>query len=141
MIYEEINKDLFTCLDSYFIAHCISSDYKLGAGIALDIENKFHIKEILLSRYQSQYGVFPNCLIVGRIINLVTKDKYFHKPTYKTLEESLYKMKILCNHFGITDIAMPKIGCRLDKLNWNRVRKLIHKVFSDTNMNIKVYYI
>lgn len=30
-----INRDLFTMPEEYFLAHCISSDAKMGAGIAV----------------------------------------------------------------------------------------------------------
>lgn len=35
MIYNEIHGDLFSVDDSYHLAHCISADFALGAGIAV----------------------------------------------------------------------------------------------------------
>jgi hypothetical protein len=34
---------------------------------------------------------------------------------------------------------MPMIGCGLDKLNWDKVKKLIEKNFKDKQMLITVY--
>ena len=70
------------------------------------------------------------------ILNLVTKKRYFDKPTYYSLEQSLVSMKVQCADFGITKIAMPTIGCGLDGLNWNKVKQLIQNVFQDTNIEI-----
>ena len=39
----------------------------------------------------------------------------------------------------VKNIAMPKIGCGLDRLEWNNVRKLIIDTFSDTAITIDVY--
>ena len=35
-------------------------------------------------------------------------------------------------------IAMPKIGCGLDKLQWSDVERIIHKIFDETNLEILV---
>ena len=41
----------------------------------------------------------------------------------------------------VNEIATPKIGCGLDKLEWPKVEKIIKEVFGDTDMQIKVYYL
>lgn len=38
MEFTEIKKDLFTMDDAYCLAHCISSDAKMGAGIAVEFK-------------------------------------------------------------------------------------------------------
>ena len=35
-------------------------------------------------------------------------------------------------------IAMPKIGCGLDQLNWQDVEGIIREVFADTDIEILV---
>ncbi|TCM96268.1 hypothetical protein EV294_105133 [Paenibacillus sp. BK033] len=37
MDFKEIKRDLFTMTEDYYLAHCISSDAKMGAGIAAEI--------------------------------------------------------------------------------------------------------
>ena len=39
----------------------------------------------------------------------------------------------------VKKIAMPKIGCGLDRLEWDTVSDLIMNVFLDTPINIDVY--
>jgi hypothetical protein len=34
---------------------------------------------------------------------------------------------------------MPRIGCGLDKLEWNKVRDIIEKVFADMDLTIHVF--
>ena len=43
--------------------------------------------------------------------------------------------------FGITKLAMPLIGCGLDKLEWNRVKDVIEDVFDDTDVEILICYL
>jgi len=58
---------------------------------------------------------------------------YNHKPTYKTLKESLICMKKLMIEHKVKNLSIPRIGCGLDKLNWNEVRDIIFDVFRDVN--------
>lgn len=36
---------------------------------------------------------------------------------------------------------MPRIGCGLDKLEWNKVKEMIKEIFEDTDIVIEVYYL
>jgi O-acetyl-ADP-ribose deacetylase (regulator of RNase III) len=62
---------------------------------------------------------------------LITKELYRHKPTYKRLELALTDMKKHAVEHGVKCIHMPRIGCGLDKLNWEQVRFMIESVFGD----------
>ena len=127
--------DVFSASEEYFLAHCISQDYKMGAGIAVDFNHKFNLK-YKLSRITSNS---PDCILVDRVFNLITKEKYWHKPTYQDLHKSLEKMKKIALEKSIKKIAMPRIGCGLDKLAWSHVRRTVEDVFKDTDIQIDVY--
>ena len=75
------------------------------------------------------------------IYYLVTKEKYFHKPTYGTLRSSLVRMRDHAIKHNVTDIALPQIGCGLDKLEWPRVKKEIHEVFGSMQVKMTMYYL
>ena len=51
---------------------------------------------------------------------------------------ALKKMKQICLEYNIKKIAMPVIGCGLDRLNWNDVSEQIKDIFADTNVEILV---
>lgn len=38
-------------------------------------------------------------------------------------------------------LAIPKLGCGLDRLNWERVASIIREIFFDMDINIFVYYL
>ena len=69
----------------------------------------------------------------------VTKPKYFHKPTYETLQSSLNAMKQHCVEHEVKMLAMPRIGCGLDRLEWSKVKEMIIQTFQNTNTNVTIY--
>ena len=69
----------------------------------------------------------------------VTKEKYYHKPTYNSLQSSLTAMRDHCVSHGVTSISMPRIGCGLDGLQWPKVKNIIIQVFQDTDVKLTVY--
>lgn len=131
----EKKMNLFEVGDKYYLAHCISSDYALGAGIAIEFAKRFRLKQQLKVKGT---GIYPDCIQIGKVFNLVTKQKYWHKPTYQSLEESLVLMKDLIELRDIKYLAMPKIGCGLDRLQWGRVREIINNIFKDTDIKILI---
>ena len=44
MILREVTGDLFTAPQGYYLAHCISGNYTLGAGIAKKFDEEYDMK-------------------------------------------------------------------------------------------------
>jgi O-acetyl-ADP-ribose deacetylase (regulator of RNase III) len=70
---------------------------------------------------------------------LITKSRYFDRPTYETLEDSLKAMKTHCVTNNVKALSMPKIGCGLDKLEWDQVEAILTRLFQDTGIVITIY--
>lgn len=144
MIYKEVVKDLFTVSDDYYLAHCISADYALGAGIAVEFDKRFDMRRKLKEdapnywETMKHYNIKGECILIDRVLNLITKEKYYHKPTYESLKQSLEMMKLVCEANHIKKVAMPTIGCGLDKLEWSKVSEIIKDVFKDADIDILV---
>ena len=126
--------DLFDSNDS--LAHCVSSDLRMGRGIAVLFRQKFKRIDDLL-RQQVHPG---GCAILPEsnrfIYYLVTKKRCYEKPTYNL---SLCVARNHCAQHNITNLSLPQIGCGLDGLKWKEVSKLIESVFGRTNVKITVY--
>ena len=135
MILTEKKMNLFEVDKKYYLAHCISSDYELGAGIATEFQKRFHLKQNLKVKGA---GIYTDCILIDKVFNLVTKNKYWNKPTYKSLEESLILMKDLIDLKNVNYLAMPKIGCGLDRLQWGMVREIIKDIFKDNDIEILI---
>ena len=69
----------------------------------------------------------------------VTKERHFHKPTYDTLQSSLVSLREECVGRGIGQLCMPRIGCGLDRLEWDRVRQMIMDTFSECGVSVTIY--
>lgn len=143
MTFTEEKGDLFAeeILANYALCHCISSDFALGAGIAKTFA-KMGVKKALSENFPKQWQGRGYCLITVTngvtVANLVTKERYFHKPTLETLRQALENLRKQALEMKLTRIAMPKIGCGLDKLEWTAVREIIRDVFADTDIEILV---
>ena len=147
MIFKEEKRDLFTMPEDYALAHCISADFALGAGIAKEFDKRFNCRRKLINMYKKslvpRWDKTPNGYSVilfsdHVIFNLVTKRNYWDKPTLDAIKNALDWMKDQCEMYDINKIAMPRIGCGLDRQNWSDVKALIEDVFKDTNIEIVV---
>lgn len=155
MYYHEEKQDLFTVDESYALAHCISADLALGAGIAVEFANRFNMRNILQHMYPngylkngnlSNFGAIyvrvgadtPNGSFGRDIINIVTKKEYWQKPTMSSMTAALSQVRNLCVEYNIKKLAIPKIGCGLDRLSWVDVRQTIKELFNDLDIEIMV---
>lgn len=134
-----VKGDLFACPKTDSLAHCISEDCRMGAGIAVLFKKKFGGVQELLNQ-QKKSGEVAVLKRDGRYIYyLITKKRASHKPTYENLQKSLEAMKSHCLKNGVTDLSMPRIGCGLDRLQWENVSAMIEEVFDATDIRITVY--
>lgn len=119
----EIKGNLFdsaTCL-----AHCVSRDFNMGAGIAVTFSNLFGGKDELKGQ-NVNIGEVAWLYRDGRYIYyLVTKESYWQKLTYDSLRKSIHNLFILCNKHNVKSLSIPKLGSGLDKLQWNNVKEII----------------
>lgn len=144
MIITEVKQDLFTVPKNYILVHCISADFTMGAGIAKEF-TKRGVKDWLQNHSLITDREVGKCVVTFETgwvaeFNLITKEKYWQKPTYDTLKTALEDSKRVCNlveRDGLK-LAMPKIGCGLDKLKWDKVKQIIKEVFTDTDIEILV---
>ncbi len=88
--------------------------------------------------YMEKNKLTGECILIDNVLNLITKKKYYHKPTYQSMLEAITMMKVVCKANNIKKIAMPQIGCGLDQLEWGKVSKIILDVFSGTDIEILV---
>jgi O-acetyl-ADP-ribose deacetylase (regulator of RNase III) len=135
---EEMQGDLFDSNAS--LCHCVSEDLVMGKGIAEGFKERFKQVKELKSQHVKVGGMATLQDETRFIYYLVTKRKYFHKPTYESLRNSLKQMKQHMEQNKITDLAMPRIGCGLDRLEWTKVKEMILRLFGDCdNLKIIVY--
>lgn len=138
MTIDIVNKDLFTMPQGYYLAHCISADFALGAGIAKVFDEVYNMRFKLFRNYNNYEYNGGDALPIDNVFNLVTKHKCYHKPTYESLREALEMMRGQLEFLNATKLAMPWIGCGLDRLQKDQVYDIICEVFEDMNIEIVI---
>lgn len=137
---------------STWFVQCVSRDLAMGAGIAVQFNKEFNIKNLARNRFDAlsdETKKSIKCLRVDRVFNLITKEKYYNKPSLKSMEESLKSLKgnidtLVRSGKIISEIRLPLIGCGLDKLSWEDVKPLlIRNVVNElpADITFKVYYL
>ena len=124
---------IFNSPTTFAIAHCISADLAMGAGFAKELMTRYDsslIRNTLRMQNLSVGGVgFVQC--GDRVIlNLVSKLMYYHKPTLSDIVRCIRNMHTMCEERSIRSIAMPRIGCGLDRQCWKNIRAALVDEFN-----------
>lgn len=136
--------------DPFFFAHCISADFALGAGIAVQFDRRFQMRQRLRQAHpmfvkefskMQEHGKFGICLAEGNVLNLVTKLRYYEKPTRRSVFDALVSAREICEKSRIKTICMPKIAAGLDKRPWQETEEDIRRVWAGTDIRIFVYFL
>jgi len=136
----EIKGNLFdssTCL-----AHCVSRDFAMSAGIAVIFSNLFGGKEELKNQNVNIGEVAWLYRDSRYIYYLVTKENYWWKPTYDSLRNSIRNLFILSKKHNVKSLSIPKLGCGLDGLQWAKVKQIIIEEWPPIkDFKLDVYFI
>ena len=140
MNYTEITGDLFKEAKGRVLAHCISADFALGAGIAVKFR-EMGVKQALQNAYPDYVDKWTQGECITTHIddnvtcNLITKRYCYEKPTYENLQLALDSMKEYIEkeleYKKTVQLGMPLIGCGIDGLEWDKVSKMVKDTFAD----------
>ena len=137
MTFTEIHGNLFDrkLEENEYYVHCVSRDYTCGAGIAKEFNKRYDLTRRLKELPRT------HVMLIDDVFNLVTKGLYYLKPSYDSLGVCLYSLLEITSALRVKTLIMPRIGCGLDKLEWNKVKEMIKDIFKDTDIAIEVYYL
>ena len=124
------------------IGHCICTDARMSKGIADFLSHRLPGLRSTCRRCAVGTQVFPFWDSTGGgryIYNLATKETFCNKPNLSTLSKMLEAMKIHESTKGVFTIAIPKLGCGLDQMNWQEVVKLLQGIFAYADVQSVVY--
>lgn len=151
-IYEKVG-DLFDYQDNYYLAHCIASDFGMMGGIAKQFVDRMAMRHKLVNWADlhktklaiNSFNPIPSrpelvgtAVLIENTFNLITKESTWERPTYKNLAESLIDMRSQIQKLNIKKLAMPRIGCGIDGLNWGAVYALIVVTFKQLDIEITI---
>lgn len=154
MQLEIVKKDITTISSDFLICHCISADAAMGAGVALALVRRFPsmksevkdcLKDTPLRQRVGQVVFYVDDTTNAVVANMVTKTHYWYKSStmpqgayLDNLRRCLVSVRQVMLERGIKKLAMPKIGCGLDRCSWMEVESIILDVFDGTDIDITV---
>ncbi|XP_034230351.1 uncharacterized protein LOC117639073 [Thrips palmi] len=142
---QEIKADLFAYARSnYALAHCVGADLKMGKGIAVEFKHRFGHQQYLLDqgKVPGQVAVLPGnmCNREAPIFYLVSKAlSYSYGPRWQDFVSCLQELRQLCEQMGIKYVAMPRIGCYNDHLEWCNVEAELYRIFQFSPVSVFVF--
>ena len=131
--------------DGIAVAHCISGDCAMGAGIARALDVEFGMRQCVLA-IPDRLRAVGNAIEVrtpsgASIFNLVTKATHSELPTYAALGMALESLRFACDKQGLELVVMPRLGCGIDRLEWSEVLPLIVETFSGCAAEARICYL
>lgn len=133
--------NVFDLDNKYSLVQCISRCATMDAGIAKEYCRRY---PELRGKVESYLREFVGSRVVlcdmgdRYIINLVTKNKFYNKPSYVSMRLAVQEMVELCKIHNITNLGMSHIGCNLDRLEWEKVKEILNEETLDSGINILV---
>ena len=131
---------MFNCPSSHSLAHCISADAKMSKGIAKQFVSNFP----LICTLRGRRNTVGTAVVVPAnnrfIYNLVSKQKYWMKPSLASLFSSLTSMYQHASQNGVYDISMPKIASGCDGLDFEmHVLPMINSLFHGSSVSVHIF--
>lgn len=133
---QEVNGNLFEVKEDVSLAHCVSKDFKMPKGIALKFRRKFGKIDELQMQQKNVTEIAYLKLENRFIFYFIVKENHWQKPTYENFFKTIVELRKICEEKHLSKVAIPKIGCGLDQMNWTQVKTMINYVFKNSNVNI-----
>ena len=134
----------------YVLAHCIASDFGMFGGIAKEFVVRKDMKRKLI-QWAEENDISEDTVggtrqsLVGKSIfiqdtyNMVTKPSTAFPPNgYASMFVCLEDVKCQMEERGQKYLAIPRIGCGIDMLDWEDVKDILEEIFGGTDIKILV---
>lgn len=146
-----VKENLFTNRTTHVLLQCIPwNALQANAGIAHSFNEYYPQMTMYIEKVHMYNGdtweVSPKAILYSTgtndsIINLLSKEMVYHKPTLKTFEDSIRDSVYIIKSHGFKKIALPLVGCGIDGLNFNDVGKILEKYYGELGLEeIKICY-
>lgn len=134
-------KNIFNSPNKYPIVHCISRCKKMSAWFAKTLCNEY--PDLRKMDYDKVGTCHRFKTKSGRVIlNLITKNVFYEKPSIKNIKSSLNSLKETIIRHNYHAICMPKICSGKDRHDWLEIENIIKDVFwKSCGLKIFIYYL
>jgi hypothetical protein len=145
-----VEKGDIVSADETWKMHFVSADLRRSKGVALRLAEVFGpvdlrkggecvVGLVKMQRLAMKGGH------VTHLLNLITKRKYFHKPAANPerfltdIVTALRNLRDYCDKMHIRQLALPRVGSNLDRVNWRWTQQKLLEVFEDLDIELVVY--
>ncbi|KAL4104074.1 hypothetical protein QTP88_019387 [Uroleucon formosanum] len=134
----EVSGNIFEMDPTISLACCVSADFKMTHGVAVQMRRKFG-NLTQLRRLQKKVTEVASLEITDRnIFYLLTKEKFWQKPTCEDIFQSLQNLKKICQERKVTRLACPRLAIDRDGIKWETVRSMLYYTFRNSEIEIKI---
>lgn len=134
MVELEIN--IMGVPQGYYLAQGISRDLNFKVGLPAVFEKQYNMAAKLKHNYTDiELG---KALLVDNVFNLVAKDSSYDFPDRNMLMDAIINMRDQMETNMITKLAIPKICCGRNGLDWDDVKSMFEFIFDDSDVQILV---
>ena len=121
------------------LGHCVSQDFKMSKGIADQFRQRFGRIPELLGQKACVGEVAVLRSSQGFLYYLVTKRRFYQKPSTHSVRSSLQAMKRHMIRNGVQTVALPRIACGLDQVPWSEIKEILQDLFDTAPVSVIVY--
>lgn len=132
---QETSKKIFDSLPEYYIAHCISADYKLITPNQIAMDEKYSILKRLPSIFEER--PFPDCILTEKIFNIVMAPCHNAKLSYDNICQALSILDQLLIENTVRHLVLIKPELQ-EGISWDIIKNLLHSICYYTECNIYI---
>lgn len=139
----EIDLNIMSAPQSYYLSQGISKDLNFSTGLPALFERMYGMKEKIEASYVDDYTdnvdiELGEAILVDNVFNLIVKENSYNKPDSDRLLDAIVNMRDQMDAKMIKKLAIPKICCGRNGLEWDDVRSMFEFVFADSDVQILV---
>ena len=139
----EIDLNIMSAPQSYYLAQGISKDLNFSMGLPALFERMYGMKEKIEASYVDDYTdnvdiELGEAILVDNVFNLIVKENSYNKPDSDRLLDAIVNMRDQMDAKMIKKLAIPKICCGRNGLEWDDVWSMFEFVFADSDVQILV---
>lgn len=138
----ELEINIMAVPQGYYLAHAISRDLNFKVGLPALFEKQYNLREKLIAFYKDEElddDIELGCsYLTDNVYSLVVKDSSYDAPDRDMLMDALVEMRDQMEEDMVTKLAIPKLCCGRNGLDWDDVKAMISFVFGDMDVQILV---
>ena len=139
----DLKADLLSMPVYYNIAHCLPADLSVYGNTAKRIDEYYDLVDRILTNVEEGETFFVGEVIaLDNVFTLIVNPKARTHPTLNDMRKCINALALYCAQSGVMHLAMPRIGCGHNKLNWDEVKHMICEEFAkayQTNCGLNTF--